>query len=107
METLVRSKLDAGYYWRKGGYEVDFVLKNKEVIPIEVKWSERIDKADYKGLLAFLRIYNLNRGFIISREIEGKIVVDDKVGEIIPILKFLLWKELRWKDSGLSDLLKL
>lgn len=37
LECLVRSETNAEYYWRKQNQEVDFVLKNEKVIPIEVK----------------------------------------------------------------------
>ena len=45
------------FYWKKsgGGKEVDFVLKSKEseLLPIELKFQNKIQKSDYKGLYTF------------------------------------------------------
>jgi len=45
------------FYWRtSAGAEVDFVIENKELlIPIEVKWSEKIDQYDLRGIESFLK----------------------------------------------------
>ena len=45
LETLIRSEINAQYYWRKNNKEVDFILKKEEdIIPVEVKNKRRIDK---------------------------------------------------------------
>lgn len=45
------------FYWKKsgGGKEVDFVLKSKEneLLPVELKFQNKIQKSDYKGLHTF------------------------------------------------------
>jgi len=45
------------FYWKKsgGGKEVDFVLKpgENELLPIELKFQNKIQKSDYKGLRTF------------------------------------------------------
>jgi predicted AAA+ superfamily ATPase len=45
------------FYWRtSAGAEVDFIIEHKgKVIPIEVKWAERIDHYDLRGIEAFLK----------------------------------------------------
>ncbi|MEM5813335.1 MAG: DUF4143 domain-containing protein, partial [Candidatus Aenigmatarchaeota archaeon] len=37
LECVASSLLDAKFYWRKGGKEIDFILKNGDLIPVEVK----------------------------------------------------------------------
>jgi len=90
LETLVRSELDARHYWRKGASEVDFVLKNSSVIPVEVKNKERVDKSDLKGLIKFLKLFNSKLGYLVNMGEERMIELDDKKIAIVPTLKFIL-----------------
>lgn len=85
-ETLIRSELNAEYYWRKGSYEVDFVLKNDGIIPIEVKNKERVTEADLKGIVRFCSMFKV-KGYVINREeerVQGELA-------ILPATKFLLF----------------
>ena len=58
-------------FWRTSQrMEVDYVLETpEEVIPIEVKWTERPHESDTRYLKQFLKIYpdRSQRGFIICR----------------------------------------
>jgi hypothetical protein len=92
METLVRSELDAGYYWRSGGYEVDFILKNEEILPVEVKYKEKIGKPDLKGLTKFCRKFRVPNAIILTKNVEKTLDLDEITikQEIIP--KFFLFR---------------
>lgn len=51
------------YYW-KNKREVDCLLKIKnEVFPFEIKYQNRINKEDYKGL------YHFNKGILVTKDI--------------------------------------
>jgi len=56
------------FYWKKsgGGKEVDFVLKSKEndLLPIELKFQNEIQKSDYKGL----RTFPGRKGILLSKK---------------------------------------
>lgn len=55
------------YYWRQR-YEVDFVIETeKGAIPIEVKDSDDIAKKDLRGIIEFMRRYDLKRGIVVTR----------------------------------------
>ena len=45
------------FYWRtSGGAEVDFIIQNKGfLIPLEVKWAEKADRHDIRGIESFLK----------------------------------------------------
>ncbi|MEA3493325.1 MAG: ATP-binding protein [Candidatus Margulisiibacteriota bacterium] len=45
------------FYWRtSGGAEVDFVIENRgQVIPVEVKWAEKVSRYDLRGIESFLK----------------------------------------------------
>ncbi len=71
MESFVASYLDASYYWRKGGYEVDFViLKDKKMIPVEVKNKRVIVPSDYRCLEYFVEKYKCpkRRASLVGRK---------------------------------------
>ncbi|MFH1783087.1 MAG: ATP-binding protein [Candidatus Omnitrophota bacterium] len=49
------------YYWRKGHYEVDFIIcRGNDIIAIEVKSSKKKDTS-LSGLLIFTKKYNVKR----------------------------------------------
>ena len=92
LECLVRSETNAEYYWRQQGYEVDFVLKNEQVIPVEVKNKDRVAERDLKGLLKFCTIAEIKEGFVVSRGDEKSIEADGVRIEIVPVTKFFITK---------------
>lgn len=90
LECLVRSETNVEFYWRQQSYEVDFVLKNEKVIPMEVKNKERINKRDLKGLLKFCSIAEIKEGLVVSRGGDERSIEADGVRiEIVPVSRFL------------------
>jgi len=65
LESLVRSSLGLERYWRKGEKEVDFLKTDGEIVPIEVKDKEKIDKGDTKNILYFMKKYRIAKGFMV------------------------------------------
>jgi len=74
LELIRRSKLPDSnfkiYHWRTySGTKVDCIveLKNREIIPIEIKYTDTIKLKHAKGLLAFIKEYpNVKKSYIIS-----------------------------------------
>jgi predicted AAA+ superfamily ATPase len=59
-------------YWRqaKTNYEVDIIAEVRdEIIPFEVKYRGSIDTSDLKGIHAFCAEHELERGYVITREL--------------------------------------
>lgn len=97
-ESLIRSEIDGNYYWRKGNYEVDFVMKDgSKVVPLEVKYKEKIRDKDLKPLKEFMKIYSVKRGYLVSKEKERQVVLNGKKIILLPLTKFLLFKEKELK----------
>lgn len=86
-ESLVMFELDAKYYWRENGKEIDAL---KDSVPVEVKFKSKIDKQDTKCLDYFIKRYgealNVTKGYIITKDAEGSI------GSIklVPLWRFCL-----------------
>ena len=57
------------FYWRKkgSGREVDFVLKSEEneLLPIELKFQNKIHKSDYRGL----HLFPAKKGILLSKNV--------------------------------------
>jgi predicted AAA+ superfamily ATPase len=85
-------------FWRtKSGHEVDFILGNGE-IAIEVKITDRIDRSDLKGLLAFSKTYKPKMAYLVCRIPRArKIIVED--GTDITAIPWHEFLKLLWDDK--------
>jgi predicted AAA+ superfamily ATPase len=91
LECIASSLLDAKFYWRKGNKEIDFILKNGKIIPVEVK-----AKSETEGLVKFLKKFNLKKGILFH---EGKLKerknIDGVQIEITPLLELAFYGGLK------------
>lgn len=85
----LRRKRKDVHYW-KGKQEVDFVVKNGEIVPINVTYGRESPEREKKALLEFLSEFKLNRGIIITDAEERKEQEDGKTISYMPLWKFLL-----------------
>lgn len=86
-ECLVVNQLKAEFFWRDPyKNEVDIVMTNGEPVPIEVKYG----KMDFKGLLAFMKRFNVKAGYVISRDKEDTRKINGRVISVVPAYKFFL-----------------
>lgn len=91
-EWMIVTQLKAEFFWRDPyKNEVDVVMANKGLTPIEIKYG----KLSFDGLLAFMNKFKINRGFIITSETEQVQRIGDKTLLAIPAFKFLLKED--WK----------
>jgi len=75
-------------YWRtKSGAEVDFVVGDGGIIPIEVKSSLFEGKLN-KSFFSFVEKYKPKKGYIVSLDFEGKKKVNGCEVFFVPFLKF-------------------
>ncbi len=91
LETTVRSEINAEYYWRKGNSEVDFVIRNKEIIPVEVKSTEEVKTRDLNPLVKFSKLFNARKAVVLYRGVEKELQKDGVKISLIPILKYLCY----------------
>lgn len=86
-EWLVVTQLKAEFFWRDAyKNEVDMILGDEQPIPVEIKYG----KLNYKGLMAFMRAFNLKEGYIVSYESELEKKINGNTIRVIPAFKFLL-----------------
>lgn len=86
-EWLVVNQLRAEFFWRDPyKNEVDIIMTEKRLIPVEIKYG----RIEFKGLLAFMRKFKVNEGFIVSSDKEQKQDINGKSIYVVPAYKFLL-----------------
>ncbi|MEA1868740.1 MAG: DUF4143 domain-containing protein, partial [Euryarchaeota archaeon] len=78
------------YYW-KNKYEVDFIYDDAAtVLPVEVKYRERVKSTDARGLVEFMHVFDQSTGILVTTDEFGKDVIDGRDVLFIPIWLFLL-----------------
>jgi len=82
-ENLVLFELNAEHYWREGEKEINFL---KDSTPIEVKYKSKIRGEDLRWIKFFLKKYNAEKAYIITKNVEGKI---DAI-YLVPLWQFCL-----------------
>jgi len=86
-EWLIVNQIKPEFFWRDPyKNEVDMVICNKNIIPVEVKYGT----PDIKGILAFMNKFKIKQGYILSKDEEETRNIDKKIISIIPAFKFLL-----------------
>jgi hypothetical protein len=89
-EWLIVNQLKAEFFWRDAyKNEVDVVLANEPpmpVSPVEIKHG----KPDFKGLLAFMRKFKMEEGWIVSSQVEETRHIDGQTIHVVPAFKYLL-----------------
>ncbi|UCE74220.1 MAG: ATP-binding protein [Methanomassiliicoccales archaeon] len=87
LEWLVITQLRAEFFWRDPyKNEVDAVLANKKFIPVEIKYG----KVDFGGLFAFMKKFQVDRGYIVSFDRKEKRKINGKTIIISPAYHFLI-----------------
>ncbi len=82
-ETFVVNELNAEFFWRDTyKNEVDVILKNDEIIPIEVK----VSNIETKPITLFMNKFKLKKGIILTYDREE---MKDRV-KVIPFYKYFL-----------------
>ena len=62
-------KYEKIFFWRTPQKdEVDIVVKQKTLIPIEVKYQAQITDADCKSIIKFCKKYNVGRAIMVTKE---------------------------------------
>ncbi|TRZ87918.1 MAG: ATP-binding protein [Methanosarcinales archaeon] len=86
---FVESAFAANFFWRdRQKNEVDVVLENKVLFPIEVKFQTQITSSDLKGLCKFIEEFSLKKGMLVTRHLFEKRNIDGK--EILFVPAWLL-----------------
>ena len=86
-------------------HEVDFIYDDSmTVLPVEVKYRERMASTDAKGLLEFMRTFDRSTGIIVTMNKFGKEEIDGRNIFFIPIWFFLLVLRLSGHSSHTKQL---
>ncbi len=75
------------FYW-KSKIEIDFIIDDG--FPINVTYTDDIPEREWEGLFYYLRVKNLSRGLLITKNILDKKEESGKTIDCIPLWMFLL-----------------
>ena len=91
-EWLVVNQLKPEFFWRDSyKNEVDAVaVTDGKPTPIEIKYG----KTGVKGLVAFMKKFNIKEGYVITRDIEETQKINGNLIHSIPAYKYLLTRGL-------------
>ncbi|MFH0862584.1 MAG: ATP-binding protein [Candidatus Altiarchaeota archaeon] len=90
VENLMVQELDAEYYFRDKGFEIDFIIKKGgKTIPIEIKYG----KPDASKFAKALARIQLDNGIIVTKDQDQETEVDGRKIKMIPAWAFILFKE--------------
>lgn len=88
LECITANTLNAEFFWRdQYKNEVDIILTEPTLIPVEVKLSE----TKSKSLELFMQKFKAKKGYIITQQKEGK--EQGKKIEAVPAFKYFLAKQ--------------
>lgn len=76
-------------YWKVND-EVDFIISNRDVIPVEVKYRNLIKDSDKNSIKNFLKKFKSEKAFLITKNLYGHQKTNDGVLYFIPADVFLL-----------------
>lgn len=91
IETVALQKGKFLFFSREGNKEVDFIdTFHSEILPVEVKYTEKVKNEELKWIRSFMQKYSLKKGKILTKNEEG--INEAEEGKIIfvPIWKWLL-----------------
>jgi hypothetical protein len=77
------------YYWKRND-EVDFILSENGIVPVEVRYKKQIVNSDKSKLKGFMRRFKEDKAFLITRDFYGQERVEGGVLYFIPAEVFLL-----------------
>ena len=88
---LMRKFKEVEYHQEKK--EIDFIVKSKsKIVPIESKYDDQISEEDIQPILGFMKEKRLNRGYVISKNIDKEMLKGKKRIKVIPLWKLLIGK---------------
>lgn len=89
-ECEIASLFDSRYYWNDKRREVDIVVAGKDLIPIEVKETDKIQSGDLASLRYFMSRFRASSGFLIYNGNQGRVKEGRFEIELVPAWKAFL-----------------
>jgi predicted AAA+ superfamily ATPase len=91
-ETVVaRHLVDKELYYCRNNYEIDIVLKREgDLIPIEVKYKNKIAPSDLKGLLKFLDTFKQKVAIVVTKDLLKEEKINNRLILYLPARFFVM-----------------
>jgi len=98
MENLIATEINSRFFWRTPQKdEVDFILEDNKISPLEVKYKNKISDKDIKTTIKFCKKFKLDEGIIITKDTNEKRIFTKEntkiIINLIPAWEFLLFMD--------------
>lgn len=80
---------EAVYYWQ-GKKEIDFVVMNPNLTLYNVSYTDQLNNREIEGMIEGLNEFNLEKGFIITKNYADTQIIESKKIEFIPLWAWLI-----------------
>ncbi len=90
VESTIVNSLNKTSFWRTPHTEVDIIMKDKEITPIEIKYKNTITKDDIKGITAFCEKFKVKKGIMVTKNLLEEREIHGNTIQFIPAWLFLL-----------------
>lgn len=97
IENLIISNSSNEFFWRERQNEIDLILE--EDIPLEIKYKERIQKDELKGVTRFSEKFGSEKAVILTKDKLSR----EKIGNL-PIFYIPVWIYLLRENSSQNSL---
>lgn len=97
IENVIGVKIFLKYkklFYYKYNDEVDFVIADEEIIPVEVKYRNQIGERDIKSMLNFMEKGKLNKGIVVTKDLFKKEKIRNKQIIFLPAWSYLLIEDV-------------
>ncbi|RLI94457.1 MAG: hypothetical protein DRO94_02880 [Candidatus Altiarchaeales archaeon] len=88
-ENLIMNMLKLNNYFRERDKEIDFLKRNREMIPIEVKAKTNVKIKELRNLIWFLKKFEFRKGLVIYEGEKRKEKINNMEIDFIPIKEIL------------------
>jgi len=92
VEGIIAHTVDAKSFWRTPQKdEIDIIVQEKEILPIEIKYQTQITSDDTKTLLKFCKKFKCKNGIVVTKNSLEKKIVEGVEILFIPAWLFPLY----------------
>lgn len=91
VEATVASFMEKASFWATPQKdEVDIVIKDKKILPIEVKYKSQVTNRDVRSLLKFCSRFRVGQGIVVTKDLLEKRRIGQTEILLVPAWLFLL-----------------
>ncbi|MEO0227652.1 MAG: DUF4143 domain-containing protein, partial [candidate division WOR-3 bacterium] len=86
VKNILHNEYESVFFVKRRDKELDFLIKSTgELIPVEVKYTNKITQKEIKNLLYFMEQLGINRGYVLTKASVEMKRINDKEIVFVPV----------------------